>query len=55
MGPGDSLRKVIQIHHNEKIKVHTQVMRLDEITDALDILAAEKNQSARMVLVPSGS
>lgn len=55
VGPRDSLRKVIQIHHNEKIKVNTQVMRLDEITDALDILAAGKNQSARMVLVPSGS
>jgi len=55
VGPMASLQKVIQLHQNKNVRVNTQVMRLDEITDALDILAAGKNQSARMVLVPSGS
>lgn len=52
VGPMASLQKVIQLHQNNNVRVNTQVMRLDEITDALDILAAGKNQSARMVLVP---
>lgn len=55
VGPMDSLKKVIQVHQNENIRVNTQVMRLDEIGDALNILAAGKNQSGRIVLVPSGS
>jgi len=55
VGPMASLQKVIQLHQNKNVRVNTQVMRLNEITDALDILATGKNQSARMVLVPSGS